>query len=1444
MSFKLNRLCVGNHRIAAFLVSGVWFCCPSPVPANPMGAVVTQGSAAVTSHGSTLTVQTGGNTFINWSSFNIGVAESTVFVQPSATSVVWNRIDDPNPSQILGTLDANGYVILQNPSGFYVGGQAAINAAGLIMTTAPTPPPDLSGGGAWQFNALPPTAKIINYGQISIGNHGSAYLIANDIENNGSISAPGGNIGLYAGQQVLLSDRPDGRGLSAAVTLPQGSVDNSGKLVADAGTIALNARVVNQGGLIQANSIQEQNGVIELVAGDSLNLSASSVISAKGDSQGTSSGGNVTIKSGNQFLDNAGSVIDFSGGTQGGNGGALEISAAGMMNGLQSRLLGSAASGWEGGSVTLDPGYVTLVAGSSSSGSGSSSTDPLLLGVGTFAGMSQISVQATQNLELATLWNLSDSATPAALTLQAGANLTADGGAGIAAGKNWTLNLTAGADFVSPGSTVPGSGTIILDAANPFKTSGPAINLAAGQDIDMLSSWNLGANTSGAAVLSLTAGNNVNFRSSLTAGQDWSVNVSAGNNFTAGSSVVANQGGIYVNSSTLTTADGSIDLNAFNEVKVTTGSVTTTAGGNITVFTTAGNVTTGTDATGYAFKGASYAPSLPLGGISTAAGGNVTITAGQDVISYPAATTSEGDAGSGAFGLNNPGVVTVTAARNVTGHFVAADSVDALGNPVASTITAGQNAGTAGALLSLSLVKGGWQVNASSIDLQEVRNPNGIFNSAIGAYNHLFDYDPRSFVDLVAANSVELNGTGVPRGDDAVNVVYPPSLSITAGPGGVMFDSDVVLFPSPDGNLSITTTGGGSVFAQQSVSTPQVEAGNEVNLIMSDTAPTQNQWTGESFGLDNAVIPVHLNDPIPVVMNISGNLNDMNIVLPKQATITVGGNMENSSFSGQNLHSGDVTSITVTGQLFDRASVTYEQLGSALPVAFNSDAKLSAFIAGLFDANGNPLFPPAGEPVFFYNPVTLQLAFTGSLTEGTAATLTGPIYQAQLDAFGRPEVVNGHALAVVPATFIDPALINYFVANTMNLPSPNLGGYGISGPGTFNLTAGSMTLADPQDQGVSSFGASRNPNLAPYAQTGANINITTTSGDLSMFASTINTLMGGNITIISAGAVGLGTAEDFGFSAPNRGVYTEAGGNVSVTAVGDINLYGSRIATFDGGNITVASTGGSVDAGNGTASDINLSLYQIDPVSQQLLTINTTFSGSGIEALTLPLTLTEVDQSGVSTTLHSDPNAQPGNITVSAYHDITASEGGIVQEPLNGNEGGGPAVTLTAGTRDASGHVASVGNIDVTGSGVIGGAVTLNATGSIAGLVIGRQATTVTAVQSFSGTVLSGGTANLSAGGSISGTVFAVGAISVGGGATVSANLQSSSVSVGGGQAQSTLAPATASSTSTAAAGAESNDAKTATGSDSGQAGDDPLHKKLPLLARLVKRVTVILPKT
>src|SRR5580698_9579006 len=68
--------------------------------ANPTGLTVQSGHASAAVTGSRLTVTAGNNAVLNWQSFNIAPGETTVFNQPSAASVVWNRVNDPNPSEI------------------------------------------------------------------------------------------------------------------------------------------------------------------------------------------------------------------------------------------------------------------------------------------------------------------------------------------------------------------------------------------------------------------------------------------------------------------------------------------------------------------------------------------------------------------------------------------------------------------------------------------------------------------------------------------------------------------------------------------------------------------------------------------------------------------------------------------------------------------------------------------------------------------------------------------------------------------------------------------------------------------------------------------------------------------------------------------------------------------------------------------------------------------------------------------------------------------------------------------------------------------------------------------------------------------------------------------------------------------------------------------------
>ena len=269
--------------------------------------------------------------------------------------------------------------------------------------------------------------------------------------------------------------------MEAKVTLPQGSVDNEGNLVADGGTIAALAQTVNNNGLVQANSIQNNNGAIELLAGGHVELGASSVISAQGGSTGVSSGGSVTIKSSDTFSDQVGSTISIAGGAQGGNGGTLEVSAANLGR-IQSHIDGHAAPGSQGGAMIIDPTTITLDDAAESAYNNlitsgglarfTVSADEISVNSSwtTPGGLTELNLVAGGNITVNTLWNLADAAVPSTLNLSAGNSIifTAAIGYplvanGIAAGKNWSLNLTAGIAFApmaAPGAA-GGDGRII-----------------------------------------------------------------------------------------------------------------------------------------------------------------------------------------------------------------------------------------------------------------------------------------------------------------------------------------------------------------------------------------------------------------------------------------------------------------------------------------------------------------------------------------------------------------------------------------------------------------------------------------------------------------------------------------------------------------------------------------------------------------------------------------------------------------------------------------------------------------------------------------------------------------------------------------------------------------------------------------------------------------------
>jgi filamentous hemagglutinin family protein len=121
-----------------------------PSHANPLGGIVVGGNASISGEGTALTTihQVSDRAIINWADFSIGLGELTQFIQPGVNAAALNRVMSGNPSQLLGTLQANGQVFLINPNGVFVGPSGQINTHTFIGSTL-----DLTDGN------FPPAAR-------------------------------------------------------------------------------------------------------------------------------------------------------------------------------------------------------------------------------------------------------------------------------------------------------------------------------------------------------------------------------------------------------------------------------------------------------------------------------------------------------------------------------------------------------------------------------------------------------------------------------------------------------------------------------------------------------------------------------------------------------------------------------------------------------------------------------------------------------------------------------------------------------------------------------------------------------------------------------------------------------------------------------------------------------------------------------------------------------------------------------------------------------------------------------------------------------------------------------------------------------------------------------------------------------------------------------------
>ena len=683
------------YRALSFIPAALLALFPSLVAASPIvaptqlptGGQVVAGQAAITQQNAQMNItQSSQSAIVNWGSFNIGSQAAVNFAQPNSASVVLNRVQSADPSYIYGSLTANGQVFLLNQSGILFGQGASVNVGGFVGSTLNIQNSDFLSGN-YLFNRTGSTGSIVNQGNLTAANGGYVALLSPNISNQGSITANMGTIALAAGDAVTLD--LSGENLLSVTVNPatvQTLIENKQLLQADGGQVILTSRaadtllgsVINNGGTIEARSMQNVNGQIVLDAGNGTTL-VSGKLSATGSHPGET-GGTIQVL-GNQVALNAGAQLDASGtagggtvlvggdahganpliqnaqqtyvadtasikadATQNGNGGKVVVWADGttQFNGNISAQGGtqSGNGGWvetsgkqtlsfagsvnttaaqgNTGTLLLDPTDITI------STSTNTNTTIGTLSAGTFAD----NTTTPSNLNTTTLQNALSTSNVLVNTtssLTGTGNITVQNPVFWSSAYGLTLNATGtGAITTNTGATITnlGSGGVTMQAAGGAITLNGGISLASGPL--SLSGTIISNNAAiSAGIVNMTSTTDIHVNANVIT-NNGNINILAGWNPSTSTAGV-NPGAVDINGATISSGTGNITITGLGSPTLLdpwqSGENGVLLRGNALVQSTSGNITvtgTGTGTSGYGVD--------VEGATITSANGNVQVT--------------------------------------------------------------------------------------------------------------------------------------------------------------------------------------------------------------------------------------------------------------------------------------------------------------------------------------------------------------------------------------------------------------------------------------------------------------------------------------------------------------------------------------------------------------------------------------------------------------------------------------------------------------------------------------------------------------------------------------------------------------------------------------------------------------------------------------------------
>jgi len=716
--------------------------------ANPQSGTVSSGSASIVTLPNVMDInQTSQRAVIDWRSFNIAPNETTNFNQPNSSAVTLNRINNSTPSHILGSLNANGNVILISPNGVFFGQGSKVDVNGLVATTANISNSAFMQGSTSFSQPGNPNATVSNAGTITASQAGLIGLVAPKVENSGVLNAKLGRVMLGSGDTFSVDLYGDGLinvGVSGAVK--QQVIQNSGTINAAGGTIQLTAAagrnmvnsLINVPGKLNAPAAGMQDGEIVISAAGS---NGTSTTAAGGAGK---TGSSAVVVSGN---------LNASGYGAGQTGGTVNVTGDNVT--LASGALIDASGAAGGGTVNI---------GGNLHGQG-----PLANAVATnIASGAQVKANAVTsgNGGQVTVW--SDDQSEFDGTIEAKGGVAGGNGGMVETSSHGVLSVGGIADTSSPHGS---GGEWLLDPAS--------LTISNGSDTNVVGNPNFVPDGT-VATSNLTPGT---IDTALNAGTNVTV--------TTGGDAFANVGDITVNNAILTTGTGSLTLSSYRNIILNAG--ITLAGGALTL---------------RADNAANGSGHINVTGAISTAGGNITMGGGNGAITagsgYAAGNAGQVagvvdngvaiDAGGGNIIVNGRGFN--GAGNNNDGVVVNGGSISTTGAATISISGSGSGNTNSGADYGVYVLAGG--VVSSVNGNLAVTSSSGGGAGTGGGNNGVYVTGAGSTIETTGSGSVSITGTG---GNGAGS---------GASNNGVFINTAAAIQATGSGTITVSGTGGNS----------------------------------------------------------------------------------------------------------------------------------------------------------------------------------------------------------------------------------------------------------------------------------------------------------------------------------------------------------------------------------------------------------------------------------------------------------------------------------------------------------------------------------------------------------------------------------------------------------------------------------------------------------